>query len=34
MFAKGTTLELIKQICRRLRIPNEQVFTEAQLKEL
>lgn len=34
LFAKGTTLQLIRQVCRKLGIPYEMVFTEAQLKEL
>jgi hypothetical protein len=34
LFAKGTTLDMIRQVCKKLRIPYESVFTEDQLKEL
>jgi hypothetical protein len=34
IFAKGTTLDMIQKICKKLRIPYNEVFAENQLKEL
>jgi hypothetical protein len=31
MFARGTTMDMIRQVCAKLRIPVDQVFTENQL---
>jgi hypothetical protein len=34
MFARGTTMDMIRQVCTKLRIPFDQVFTAAQLEHL
>ena len=34
LFAKNTTLDMIRQICKKLEIPYRSVFTEAQLQAL